>query len=369
MIVGILGGGQLGRMLALAGYPLGLRFRVLDPNPESPAGHLSELRVAAYDDPTALAAFAEGLAAATYEFENVPDVAAQTLGDRVPVFPPAGALRTAQDRLAEKELFDWLGIPLAPYAPVRSAAELESAIERVGVLAILKTCRLGYDGKGQVAVNTPADAAPAWDALGSVPCVLERRIPLRRELSIIAARGQDGHTAFYPLTQNTHRDGILHTSVAPAPDVDGPLQIAAEQYVGRLLHALEYVGILSLELFVDDRDGRLLANEIAPRVHNSGHWTIEGADTSQFENHLRAVLGLPLGSTAPRGHSAMVNLIGTFPDAAALLAIPGAHLHDYGKAPRPGRKLGHVTVTADTAAERDALLARVLDIVDAPDRP
>jgi len=365
VIVGILGGGQLGRMLALAGYPLGLRFRVLDPNPESPAGHMAELHIGAYDDPIALASFADGLDAATYEFENVPDVAARTLGDRVPVFPPAGALQIAQDRLAEKALFRSLGIPLAPYAAVGSPADLPAAVERVGAPAILKTCRLGYDGKGQATINTPADAAAAWDALGGVPCVLEARILLRRELSIIAVRGQDGSTAFYPLTQNTHRDGILRVSIAPAPDVDGPLQLAAEQYIGRILHTLAYVGVLSLELFVDDRDGRLLANEIAPRVHNSGHWTIEGAGTSQFENHLRAVVGLPLGSTAPRGHSAMVNVIGAFPPAADLLAIPGAHLHDYGKSPRPGRKLGHVTVTTETTAERDDLLARVQAIVDA----
>jgi len=365
VIVGILGGGQLGRMLALAGYPLGLRFRVLDPNPESPAGHMAELHIGAYDDPIALASFADGLDAATYEFENVPDVAARTLGDRVPVFPPAGALQIAQDRLAEKALFRSLGIPLALYAAVGSPADLPAAVERVGAPAILKTCRLGYDGKGQATINTPADAAAAWDALGGVPCVLEARILLRRELSIIAVRGQDGSTAFYPLTQNTHRDGILRVSIAPAPDVDGPLQLAAEQYIGRILHTLAYVGVLSLELFVDDRDGRLLANEIAPRVHNSGHWTIEGAGTSQFENHLRAVVGLPLGSTAPRGHSAMVNVIGAFPPAADLLAIPGAHLHDYGKSPRPGRKLGHVTVTTETTAERDDLLARVQAIVDA----
>jgi 5-(carboxyamino)imidazole ribonucleotide synthase len=365
VIVGVLGGGQLGRMLALAGYPLGLRFRILDPNPESPAGHMAELHIGAYDDPVALAAFADGLDAATYEFENVPDVAARTLGDRVPVFPPAGALQVAQDRLAEKALFGSLGIPLAPYAAVCSAADLPAAVERVGTPAILKTCRLGYDGKGQATVNAPADAAPAWEALGRAPCVLEARIPLRRELSIIAVRGQDGATAFYPLTQNTHRDGILRVSVAPALDVDGPLRLAAEQYIGRILHALEYVGVLSLELFVDDRDGRLLTNEIAPRVHNSGHWTIEGADTSQFENHLRAVVGLPLGSTAPRGYSGMVNVIGGFPPVADLLAIQGAHLHDYGKPPRPGRKLGHVTVTAETAEARDDLLARVQSVVDA----
>ena len=365
MIVGVLGGGQLGRMLALAGYPLGLRFRFLDPSGESPAGHLAELQVGAYDDPHALARFADGLDAATYEFENVPDETARILGSRLPVYPPSIALATAQDRLAEKRLFERLQIPLPKYAAVSSPAELVEAISRIGLPAILKTRRLGYDGKGQAVLRALEDAAPAWDTLGGVPCVLEQRIDLRRELSILAVRGRDGTTACYPLVHNTHREGILRVSLAPADDV-ATLQDVADSYVQRLLGALDYVGLLALELFVDDRDGTLLANEIAPRVHNSGHWTIEGAETSQFENHLRAILGRPLGSTAPRGWSAMVNLIGTVPPTDTVLAIPGAHLHLYGKAPRPGRKLGHVTVTADTPAARDETLARVLAIVTAP---
>jgi 5-(carboxyamino)imidazole ribonucleotide synthase len=363
VIVGILGGGQLGRMLALAGYPLGLRFRLLDPSPESPGGHLAELQVAAYDDSAALERFADGLEVATYEFENVPEIAARTLGARIPVFPPAVALETAQDRLAEKQLFERLQIPLARYANVEDQADLARAAARTGLPAILKTRRLGYDGKGQAVVPDAGHLAAAWDALGGVPCVLEQRVTLRRELSILAVRGRDGATASYPLVQNAHRDGILRVSVAPAADI-GSLQATADAYVGRLLDALGYVGLLALEMFVDDADGTLLANEIAPRVHNSGHWTIEGAETSQFENHLRAILGLPLGSTAPRGHSAMVNLIGTAPSSAALLAIPGAHLHLYGKSERPGRKLGHVTITADSAAGRDELLSRVLALTD-----
>jgi 5-(carboxyamino)imidazole ribonucleotide synthase len=363
VIVGILGGGQLGRMLALAGYPLGLRFRLLDPSPESPGGHLAELQVAAYDDPVALERFAEGLAVATYEFENVPEIAARTLGARLPVYPPALALETAQDRLAEKQMFEWLQIPLARYANIEDRADLERAGAHAGFPAILKTRRFGYDGKGQAVVQDANGLAAAWDALGRVPCVLEERVTLRRELSILAVRGRDGATACYPLVQNSHRDGILRVSVAPAPDI-ASLQATADAYVGRILESLEYVGLLALEMFVDDANGTLLANEIAPRVHNSGHWTIEGAETSQFENHLRAILGLPLGSTAPRGHSAMINLIGTAPASDAFLAIPGAHLHLYGKAERPGRKLGHVTVTADTAAGRDDLLSRVLAITD-----
>jgi 5-(carboxyamino)imidazole ribonucleotide synthase len=364
VIVGILGGGQLGRMLALAGYPLGLRFRLLDPSPESPAGHLAELQVAAYDDPAALERFADGLEVATYEFENVPEIAARTLGARIPVFPPSLALETAQDRLAEKQLFERLQVPLARYANVEDQADLARAAAHTGFPAILKTRRLGYDGKGQAVVPDARRLAAAWDAIGRVPCVLEQRISLRRELSILAVRGRDGATASYPLVQNTHREGILRVSVAPAADI-ASLQATADAYVGRLLDALGYVGLLALEMFVDDADGTLLANEIAPRVHNSGHWTIEGAETSQFENHLRAILGLPLGSTAPRGHSAMVNLIGTALATTELLAIPGAHLHLYGKSERPGRKLGHVTVTADSAAGRDELLSRVLAMTDA----
>jgi 5-(carboxyamino)imidazole ribonucleotide synthase len=359
VIVGVLGGGQLGRMLALAGYPLGLRFRFLDPSAEAPAGHLAELQTGAYDDPDALARFAERLDVATYEFENVPEVAARTLATQVPVFPPSQALETAQDRLAEKRLFERLRIPLPPYEAVSSAAEVAAAVARVGLPAILKTRRLGYDGKGQVALNGPADVGSAWAALGRAPCVLEQRVPLRRELSVLAVRGRDGATACYPLIQNSHGEGILRVSLAPADDA-AQLQGVADEYARRLLDALDYVGLLALELFVDDRDGGLLANEIAPRVHNSGHWTIEGAETSQFENHLRAILGLPLGSTAPRGWCAMVNLIGTTPPPAEIVAIPGAHLHLYGKAPRPGRKLGHVTIAAAGPAARDALLQRVL---------
>jgi 5-(carboxyamino)imidazole ribonucleotide synthase len=364
VIVGILGGGQLGRMLALAGYTLGLQFRMLDPNPDSPGGHLAELQIGAYDDPVALERFADGLTAATYEFENVPEIAARTLGARVPVYPPAGALETAQDRLAEKPLFERLGIPLPGYAAVSSPDELRAAVDHLGLPAILKTRRMGYDGKGQAVIRLGDDLEAVWESLGGVPCVLEQRVPLRRELSVIAVRARDGETAIYPLVQNVHREGILRTSIAPAPDTVGDIQATAELYATRILTELEYVGVLALELFVDDRDGRVLANEIAPRVHNSGHWTIEGAETSQFENHLRAVLGWPLGATAARGHAAMVNVIGSAPSTESLLAIPGVHLHLYGKSPRPGRKIGHVNIAAATAAERDELLARVVALMD-----
>ncbi len=342
-LIGILGAGQLGRMLALAGYPLGLRFRFFDPAPDSPASHLAEQVVAEYGDFAALRRFAEGVAVMTYEFENVPVETARWLEQFAPVYPPPGALHAAQDRLHEKTLFRELSIPTPPFAPVNTRAELEAAIAEMGLPAVLKTRRFGYDGKGQVVLRTREAVDAAWRELGGAPLIVEAFVPFERELSLIAVCGRAGATAYYPLIANEHRDGILRVSVAP--HVSPVLQSLAETYAARLLAALEYVGVLAIEFF--ERQGGLLANEMAPRVHNSGHWTIEGAATSQFENHLRAVLGWPLGSTALRGHAAMVNLIGALPDTRAMLNIPGAYLHLYGKAPRAGRKLGHVTVGAD----------------------
>ena len=368
--IGILGAGQLGRMLALAGYPHGLRFRFFDPAPASPASHLAEQICAPYDDEGALRRFAEGLALVTYEFENVPVAAARLLERHLPVYPPPAALEAAQDRLAEKQFFQRLGIPTPPFAAVDDRAGLDAAVRQLGLPAVLKTRRMGYDGKGQALLRSPEDAADAWRQLGGQPLILEAHVPFTRELSIIAVRGRDGATACYPLVENLHRGGILRRSVAPAPDVTPELQEQAERYAARALDALQYVGVLTIELFeVPGAAGRgahssaLLANEMAPRVHNSGHWTIEGAATSQFENHLRATLGLPLGSTAARGHAAMLNLIGATPEPAAVLALPEAHLHCYGKEPRPGRKLGHITLRADnpqTLAERLERLERLL---------
>jgi 5-(carboxyamino)imidazole ribonucleotide synthase len=357
MIVGVLGAGQLGRMLALAGYPLGLRFRFLDPTPDSPAGQLAEQVVGRYDDQAALDRFAAGLTAVTYEFENVPVAAAHYLAERVPVFPPPAALEVAQDRLAEKTFFARLGIPTPPFAPVDSRRDLQDACARLGLPAVLKTRRGGYDGKGQWVIRTPEEVATAWQAAGGQPLILESFVPFTRELSILAVRGGAGATACYPLVENTHRDGILRRSLAPAPGVTPALQARAEGYATQVLDALGYAGVLAIELFqVDDQ---LLANEMAPRVHNSGHWTIEGAVTSQFANHLRAGLGWPLGATEARGVSAMLNLIGTLPDPAAVLAVPGAALHLYGKQPRPGRKLGHITLWADDTAQLAPRLEQV----------
>ncbi|MCX7739465.1 MAG: 5-(carboxyamino)imidazole ribonucleotide synthase [Meiothermus sp.] len=364
--VGVLGGGQLGRMLALAGYPLGLEFRFLDPAAGASAGQVAELWVGDYEDGPLLERFAEGLDRVTLEFENVPLAALHKLVPRLPVYPPPQALEVAQDRLGEKTFFRRLGIPTPLFHPVESYADLLEGLERVGCPALLKTRRLGYDGKGQLLLREPAQAQEAWATLGGVPLILEAFVPFRRELSILGVRSARGELAFYPLVENHHRRGILHKSLAPAPQAEA-LQPRAEALARRVMEALGYVGLLAIEFF--EVEGELWANEMAPRVHNSGHWTIEGAETSQFENHLRAVLGWPLGSTAPRGHAAMLNLVGLRPDFTRVLEIPGAHLHWYGKAVRPGRKVGHVTLRSDSAAvlaERLEQLEHLLSAVVPP---
>ena len=352
MTIGILGGGQLGYMLALAGYPLGLHFRFLDPSPEAPVGRIAQRVTADYKDHAALEKFSNGLELVTYEFENVPVDAAKFLAERVPVYPPPAALEAAQDRLAEKTLFRSLGISTTDFVPIAKPGEFETAAKQLGLPAVLKTCRMGYDGKGQWALRSAEDVSKAKAELPEVDLILERFVPFRRELSILSVRSRSGEIAFYPLVENHHRGGILRLSLAPAPGLEPPVQRAAEDIARRVLESLKYVGVLAIEFF--EHEGRLLANEMAPRVHNSGHWTIEGAVTSQFENHLRAVLGLPLGSTGTAGHCAMLNLIGDFPESSEVLAVADAHLHLYGKAPRPGRKLGHVTLRA-ASPERLAL--------------
>ncbi len=356
--IGILGGGQLGRMLALAGYPLGLRFRFLDPAAEAPAEQLAKRVIGAYEDLESLQQFAAGLDLVTYEFENVPVSTAHFLEQRLPVLPPPAALEAAQDRVAEKRFFQKAGLATAPFEAVDDRDDLASAVERIGLPAVLKTRRYGYDGKGQVILHRQDDVTHAWEKLGGVPLILEGFVAFEREVSLLAVRGRGGETAFYPLIENHYRDGMLRLSLAPAPGLTSELQSEAEELGRRVLEALGYVGVLAVEFFQTagrrgkGASGRLLANEMAPRVHNSGHWTIEGAETSQFENHLRAVLSLPLGGTACVGHSAMINLIGAVPDRATVLGIPGLHLHLYGKSPRPGRKLGHLTLRS---ADPDAL--------------
>jgi 5-(carboxyamino)imidazole ribonucleotide synthase len=349
MRIGVLGGGQLGRMLAIAGIPMGFEFRFLEPAEDAPIRGLGEHVVGAFDDSDVLAEFAVGLDVATYEFENVPVAAARSLAERVPVRPSPDVLAVAQDRVAEKELFARLGISTAVYEAIDSEEELARSLERVGAPALAKTRRLGYDGRGQVVLRGPKDVAPAWRELAGTSSIVESRVPFDRELSILAVGGANGERAFYPLVENRHREGILRLSLAPAPGVTQELQAAAESIAEGILKEFGYIGVLAVELF--DAGGELLANELAPRVHNSGHWTIEGAETSQFENHVRAVAGLPLGSTQVAGGSATLNLIGAVPHPAEVLSEPRAHLHLYGKAPRHRRKLGHVTLRGTDAAE------------------
>jgi len=362
MKVGIIGAGQLGRMLALAGHPLGLDFVFVDESCEAPGSSVGALIPGRFDDPEALEALAEACDIVTFDVENVPQAAAEGIAGRVAFLPPPVALGSGQDRLTEKTLFAELDIPTANYETVDSQAELAAAVKKVGLPSILKTRRLGYDGRGQAILRTPADLDGAWERLGGVPAILESFVGFEREVSLIGARSTRGETRFYPLSENVHEGGILRVSRAPWEDAG--LKAQAERHLSALMDRMDYAGVLTVEFFAVGDE--LLANEMAPRVHNSGHWTIEGAVTSQFENHLRAILGLPLGVTDPVGHAGMVNFIGRMPRAAEVLAIPGAHLHDYVKAPRPGRKLGHCTVVARSPRDRDMALDRVLALTREP---
>ncbi len=377
MITGVLGGGQLARMLTLAGAPLGLRTRCLDPSAASVAGHVAELITAPYDDEAALGRLADGADVCTFEFENVPVAATEWLTEHANVRPHPRALAIGQDRLEEKTLFQRLGIGVAEFRAAGTREELHGAVAAVGTPCIVKTRRLGYDGRGQVrldaADNLAADDHAADDLAAAVDAawaeltrgydqglIVEGLVPFDRELSVLAVRSAKGEVACYPLVENEHAGGILRRSRAPAPNLTDDIQATAADFAATLLEELDYVGVLAVELF--DVGGALLANEMAPRVHNSGHWTIEGAVCSQFENHLRAVHGMPLGSTAMTqgGVATMINLIGEMPAREHVLSLPGVHLHDYGKAPRPSRKLGHATVVGRDRADVDALAARVL---------
>ncbi len=357
MRIGIIGAGQLGQMLGFAGRELGVECRFLDPSDAPPAAVCGEVIRKPFDDAEALAELAETCDVVTYEFENVPVEALHEIEDKVPVYPPADALRYSQHRLEEKRVFDRLDIPLPGYRTIDSRDDMVDAVDALGLPCVVKTRRFGYDGKGQFVIRERTDIDDAWNALGGQPLIAEQWIPFDFELSCIGVRNVDGDIAIYPLARNVHVGGILHTSRSPV--VAPELAERAETYVRRLLAHLDYVGVLALELFVCGDD--LLANEFAPRVHNSGHWSIEGSATSQFENHLRAVMNRPLGSTASRGHAGMINLIGEIPAAAR--ALDHGVLHDYGKSPRPGRKLGHITVTAETADERDRLVEQISQTV------
>lgn len=356
MRVGVVGGGQLGRMLGLAGIPLGCSFTFLDPSERAGAGAVGRLLVGSYNDESRLSELASCSDVVTYEFENVPADAARRVEQTVPVFPPPRSLELTQDRATEKELFEKCGIEVAPYKTA-SGPQLAAAADEIGFPAVVKTRKEGYDGKGQAILRSATDLDALDAGISQRDLLVERLVELRRELSVIAVRGRDGEVAVYPLVENLHHEGILRVSRAPAPDADA-LQEAAERAVRSLLDELGHVGVLTLELF-ETIEGRLLGNEMAPRVHNSGHWTIEGAETSQFENHIRAVTGRPLGATTAHGYSAMVNLIGDLPEAAEVLAVGGAHLHLYDKEPRPGRKVGHITIRRETRRQVEEALVRL----------
>ena len=358
MKIGIIGAGQLGRMLALAGYPLGLRFVFLDQCTDAPGAQVGQMITGAFDDPAKLAELAAAVDIVTFDVENVPVTAISEIARQRPFLPPPSALRVSQDRLLEKTQFHALRIPTADFAAVDSAADLQAAVAQLGLPGILKTRRLGYDGRGQFHLKRHSDLGPAWEALGSVPLIYEGFVDFSHEVSIIGVRSTRGQVACYPLCVNTHAAGILHYSVAPHSHAK--LQRQAHTYLKRLLLHFDYAGVLTIEFFV--KRGQLIANEMAPRVHNSGHWTIEGARTSQFENHIRAILGLPLGSTEAMGHSAMVNFIGKVPELDRILRLPGAHFHGYGKQPRPNRKLAHCTINAASAQARDRTLRQVLKL-------
>jgi 5-(carboxyamino)imidazole ribonucleotide synthase len=366
--VAVLGGGQLGRMFVHAAQVAGLRVTVLEPDAASPAGAAADHHlVAAYDNEAALAQLAAGCSAATTEFENVPAQVLRQLAGRIAVSPPAAAVEVCQHRASEKACFQAAGVPCAPFAVVDSEAALAAAAGAGLLPGILKTATLGYDGKGQVRVDSAPALAPAWYQLGRTVCVLERRLPLAREISVIVARGPDGRSVHLPVQQNLHRDGILAVTEVPAPDVSAELAGQAVACARRLADALDYVGVLCVEFFVL-ADGSLVANEMAPRPHNSGHYSIDACDQSQFDLQLRTLMGWPL--TMPRQHSpaVMLNLLGDLwfdgiattaprePDWPAVLTLPGVRLHLYGKAePRRARKMGHLTVTAATAAEARAV--------------
>lgn len=354
MKIGVIGGGQLGRMLSLAGTPLGMNFAFLDPAPDACAQALGEHIRADYSDQDHLRQLADQVDLVTFEFESVPAETVAFLSQFVPVYPNAESLRIARDRWFEKSMFKDLGIPTPAFADVQSQADLDAAVASIGLPAVMKTRTLGYDGKGQKVLRKPEDVTGAFAELGCVPCILEGFVPFTGEVSLVAVRARDGETRFYPLVHNTHENGILRLSVA---STEHPLQQLAEDYVGRVLDKLAYVGVMAFEFF--EVDGGLKANEIAPRVHNSGHWTIEGSECSQFENHVRAIAGLPLGSTAKVGESAMLNFIGEVPPVADVLNIADCHLHHYGKAFKAGRKVGHATLRS---ADLPTLTARIAEV-------
>ena len=356
--VGVLGGGQLGRMMGLAGIPLGLEFVFLDPSSDACATAAGDLVQADFSDEQAARELSALVDVVTFDFENVPAATARALQENCLVYPSPDALGAGQDRLAEKELLTSLGIEVAPYHVVSSRTDLLAGLEKVGYPAVLKTRRLGYDGKGQAVLRDQEDLERAWQKLGDFDLVLEAFVPFQAECSLVAVRGLDGEIRTWPLARNVHSNGILVLSMPGA--FDEALQSLATRKMKALLEHFDYRGVLTIEFFL--ADGKLLANEFAPRVHNSGHWSIDGAVCSQFENHVRAVASMPLGETSMTGHSVMFNWIGEMPDRERAMKIPGLHWHDYGKSPRPGRKIGHATLTASGEDELKRNAGRLAEI-------
>lgn len=357
--VGVLGGGQLARMLALAGYPLGIQILCYEPTPHTCANQVTQVIQKEYTDESALREFAKSVDVITFETENIPLHCAEFLAKHVEVLPSITALKSTQDRISEKKLLQSLNIPTAQFSEINSWEDVKNAVEKFNFPGILKTTRNGYDGKGQAVIRDWESAKEAWEKLQKQTLIFESFIPFEYEVSLISVRSRDKKTLFYPLVTNDHKNGILRISKAPFVQQD--LQKKAEDYALRLMDQLDYVGIMTIEFFV--KKGELIANEIAPRVHNSGHWTIEGAVTSQFENHLRALCDLPLGETKPIGFSAMYNLIGTEPNIEKVLAISGAHYHHYGKEARPERKVGHITLNYPHQAELEINLGKLVSII------
>lgn len=360
MHVGIVGAGQLGRMLALSGYPIGVRCLFLDRGADTPGAQVAPSLIGDLEDPALLADLASRSDVVTFDWENISGAALEPLEKVTQVRPPRAALEVSQDRLIEKALFTRLKIPVAAHCAIESRAELVEAARKIGLPGVLKTRRLGYDGKGQFVLHTLQDVDQAWAAIGAAGLIYERFQDFSREVSLVGARSASGQTVFYPLSCNTHGGGILRYSIAPF--VNARLEKSARLYMKRVMNALGYIGVLTLEFFVVR--GSLVANEMAPRVHNSGHWTIEGCVTSQFENHLRAVCDMPLGSTRALGHTAMINFLGKMPDRERLLAIDGLAYHDYGKTARPGRKLGHCSLLKRQPKDRNAALSTTLKLIE-----
>ena len=343
-------------MLALAAYPLGVKCLFLDRSEDTPGAQVAPSLIGDLEDPVKLEDLARASEVVTFDWENIRGEVLQPIESLTAVRPPRAALEVSQDRLTEKALFRRLKIPVAAHAAVDSREDLRLACARLGVPGVLKTRRLGYDGKGQFVLQSAGDIERAWAALGSSGLIYEKFQKFSREVSIVGARSPAGEIVYYPLAANTHSGGILRYTVAPY--INKALEASARTYLKRIMTTLDYIGVLAVEFFVVG--GKLVANEMAPRVHNSGHWTIEGCLTSQFENHVRAICGMPLGSTRPLGHAAMINFLGVMPERDRLLEIDGLCWHDYGKTPRAGRKLGHCTILSASARQRDRLLAATL---------